>query len=188
VSAPKCRLLPLGTISSAVFLAKGAPAAKRRSSFKRNASRTLSLVCSYQRVVRSMNLTLESSDVLLWRERRAMVGRLAARAASCRANLLARSGQHTRLGLLSRPVRAQSSRRHKVEHLRPQTVSDRAISVAHDVIALGARNDTFSAIPTSTAACFVRFALLEEIVSDFLHKAFFAVKSCFRSSAAYCSL
>jgi hypothetical protein len=125
MSAPKCRLHPLGTNSSPVFLAKGASDATRWSFFKRNASRTLPLAPSYKRVVRSTNFTLESSEVFLWRERRAPVGPLAARAARCRPNLLARSGQHTRLGLLSRPVRAQSSRRHEVEHLHVQAASER---------------------------------------------------------------
>jgi hypothetical protein len=40
----------------------------------RNASRTFPFVRSYQRVVRSTNLTLERSEVFLWRERRATVG------------------------------------------------------------------------------------------------------------------
>jgi hypothetical protein len=124
-SAPKCRLHRLGPISSPAFLAKAkASDAKRWFFFKWNASWTLRFARSYQRVVRSANFTLESSEVFLWRERRATVGHLAARAAR-RPNLLTRSGQHTRLGLLSRLVLAQSSRRHKVEHLRVQTASER---------------------------------------------------------------
>jgi hypothetical protein len=119
VSAPKCRLHLLA-ISSVVVLAKGAHDAKRMSFFNRNASRTLTFVRSCQRVVRSTNLTLESSKVSSGENAAPRLGRLAARAASCRPNLLALSGRHARHGLLSRPVRAQASQRHKVEHLRPQ--------------------------------------------------------------------
>jgi hypothetical protein len=43
---------------------------------------------------------------------------------------------------------------------------DTASSVAHDVLALGARNDTFCVISASTAACFVHYAFLPEIRSD----------------------
>jgi hypothetical protein len=116
---------PVGHYFLASIFSEGASDAKRWSFFQRNASRTLPFARSYQRVVRNTNFTLESSEVFLWRERRAAVGRLAARAARCRPNLLVRSGQHTRLGLLSRPLRAQSSRRHKVEYLRVQTASER---------------------------------------------------------------
>jgi hypothetical protein len=114
---------PVGHYFLGSIVSEGSPAAKRRSFFKRNASRTLPFSRSYQRVARSTNLILGSSEVFLRREHRATVGRLAARAASCRPNLQARSGQHTSLGLLSRPTRAQFSPRHRVEHRRAHTAS-----------------------------------------------------------------
>jgi hypothetical protein len=80
---------------------------------------TFFLVRSFQRIVRSTNITLENGEVFLRRESRPTAGRrVVALPASGRNHLLACCGLYIGHGLLSRPVRAQSSRWHKTEHLR----------------------------------------------------------------------
>jgi hypothetical protein len=133
--------LPVGYYFLGSILAKRAPAAKRIYSFKRHSPRTrpfgslLSAGCS-----KHEHNTREERDPPRSRTPGTVRRRLAVRAAS-RPNLLARRGLRLRLGLLSRPVRAQSYRWHKVEHLRPQSARDGATGVAHeDVVAVGASN------------------------------------------------
>jgi hypothetical protein len=141
VSAPKSRLHPFGTISWAVILAKGTRAAKRRSFVKRNASRTLPFARFYQRVVRSTTLTLESSEVFLQRERwdawspepPAAVPNCSLVAGSTHALAFCR-------GRCGRSFLGGTRLSTSVHKLPPR---DRASSIAHDVIALGARNDAF---------------------------------------------
>jgi hypothetical protein len=141
VLAPKSRLHPLCTISSGVFLAKGAPSGKRRPFVKRNATRTLPFSRSYQRVVRITNLTLESSEVFLRRERwDAWPPEPPAGVPTC--SLVAGS-THSLAFCRGRCGRSFLGGTRLSTCVHKQPPRGRVSSVAHDVIALGARNDAF---------------------------------------------
>jgi hypothetical protein len=141
VLAPKSRLHPLGTISWAVFLAKGAPAAKRMTFVNRNASRALPFARSYQRVFRSTNLTVESSAVFLRRERwDAWPPEPPAAVPTCSLVVGSTDALAFRRGRCKRSFLG-GTRLSTCIHKLP--LRDRASSVAHYVIAMGARNDAF---------------------------------------------
>jgi hypothetical protein len=148
--------LPVGYYFLGSILAR-APAAKRIYSFKRHSPRTrpfgslLSADCS-----KHEHNTREERDPPWARTPGTVRRRLAVRAAS-RPNLLARRGLRLRLGLLSRPVRAQSSRWHKVEHLRPRSARDVATGVAHeDVVAVGASKEALlMQVISVTSFCYI---------------------------------
>jgi hypothetical protein len=98
VSAPKRSLSPpVGHYFLGSIFSEGGLCCKTEVFFQRNASRTLHFVRSYQRVVRSTKLTLESSEAFLWRERRATLDKLNRGACiprSCLRLVRATNGMH----------------------------------------------------------------------------------------------